>query len=305
MRGVRKQLPNGLWLVRDDRRRGLLVGGYIALPPADPLAGLGAGARQASLLPQRRVRDARRRHAGPGQRGHGRGRARSARSRQGVAQERQRGPQLAHQGASYAHIHPDATMLLRPKTALKDMVAELDPGTQGARAARAAPRSAIGSTKPDVNFDEILAGSTPTRATRSCCWSAARARRSATATAAHCRQRAASASSRSRAMSAKATRAGRPAARQAQRLMHNLSLLAPGARRRATSELGTFVNSSDDVFRRFDNQNDNARPRRLELLPGTLQTAQPALAKLDKLGATLTDRPREARPRRQGRSARR
>ena len=31
----------------------------------------------------------------------------------------------------YGHVHPDATLLLRPKTALKDMVAELDPGRRG------------------------------------------------------------------------------------------------------------------------------------------------------------------------------
>jgi phospholipid/cholesterol/gamma-HCH transport system substrate-binding protein len=69
--------------------------------------------------------------------------------------------------------------------------------------------------------------------------------------------------------------------------MHNLSLLASELGDR-DKQLGTFVNASNDVFRHFDNQNA-ALAKTFELLPGTLETAQPALAKLDKLGATLTD----------------
>ena len=66
----------------------------------------------------------------------------------------------------YKPIHRDATVLLRPKTGLKDMYLALDPGT----AARPAtfPRagaSAVANTLPDVNADEILARSTATRAT--------------------------------------------------------------------------------------------------------------------------------------------
>ena len=46
------------------------------------------------------------------------------------------------QAASTTPIYRDATVLLRPKTGLKDMVVELDPGTRdGRRAARAAARS--------------------------------------------------------------------------------------------------------------------------------------------------------------------
>ena len=82
----------------------------------------------------------------------------------------------------YAHIHRDATILLRPKTGLKDMIAELDPGTKGPEL-RAAPRSAAARPSPTSTSTSSLPSSTPTRATRSCCWSAARARRSATATA--------------------------------------------------------------------------------------------------------------------------
>ena len=58
----------------------------------------------------------------------------------------------------YAPVYSDATVLLRPKTGLKDMVAELTPGTRDARAS--CPRAAtipISQTLPDVNLDEVLA----------------------------------------------------------------------------------------------------------------------------------------------------
>ena len=59
--------------------------------------------------------------------------------------------------AKYGHVHPDATLLLRPKTALKDMVAEMDPGAKGAEL-RDGATLGVSATEPDVNLDEILAG---------------------------------------------------------------------------------------------------------------------------------------------------
>lgn len=55
-------------------------------------------------------------------------------------------------------IYANATLLLRPKTGLNDMVAELDPGSSsgGARLHSGATLSAA-NTLPTVNFDEILA----------------------------------------------------------------------------------------------------------------------------------------------------
>ena len=54
-------------------------------------------------------------------------------------------------------VYKDASVLLRPKTGLKDMVAELTPGTQEAGELEAGQRIPIGQTLPDVNLDEILA----------------------------------------------------------------------------------------------------------------------------------------------------
>jgi phospholipid/cholesterol/gamma-HCH transport system substrate-binding protein len=48
-------------------------------------------------------------------------------------------------------------MLLRPKTGLRDMVVELDPGTRAAGRLPAGGTIQVGQTAPDVNLDEILA----------------------------------------------------------------------------------------------------------------------------------------------------
>ncbi len=54
-------------------------------------------------------------------------------------------------------VYADASVLLRPKSGLKDMVAELTPGTAAAGELADGGRIPIGQTLPDVNLDEILA----------------------------------------------------------------------------------------------------------------------------------------------------
>ena len=71
----------------------------------------------------------------------------------------------------------DATMLLRPKTGLKDMVVELDPGTPAAgRASRTATSSRSARRCPTSTSTRSSPRSTPTRATTCSCCSARRAR---------------------------------------------------------------------------------------------------------------------------------
>jgi phospholipid/cholesterol/gamma-HCH transport system substrate-binding protein len=53
-------------------------------------------------------------------------------------------------------VHTDATALLRPKTGLKDMFIELNPGTKSAKMAKAGFTIPINNTLPDVNPDETL-----------------------------------------------------------------------------------------------------------------------------------------------------
>ena len=57
----------------------------------------------------------------------------------------------------YNRVYRDATILLRPKTGLKDMVAELTPGTEAAGRLPDGGRIPVSQTLPDVNLDEILA----------------------------------------------------------------------------------------------------------------------------------------------------
>ena len=54
-------------------------------------------------------------------------------------------------------VYRDATMLLRPKTGLKDMAVQLEPGTPAAGELPEGGRIPVGQTKPDVNLDEVLA----------------------------------------------------------------------------------------------------------------------------------------------------
>jgi phospholipid/cholesterol/gamma-HCH transport system substrate-binding protein len=57
----------------------------------------------------------------------------------------------------YKPIYRDATILLRPKTGLKDMFLSLDPGTEEAGELREGARVPVANTLPDVNADEVLA----------------------------------------------------------------------------------------------------------------------------------------------------
>jgi phospholipid/cholesterol/gamma-HCH transport system substrate-binding protein len=57
----------------------------------------------------------------------------------------------------YEPIHRDATVLLRPKTGLKDMYLALDPGTESAGDIPEGGRVRMANTLPDVNADEVLA----------------------------------------------------------------------------------------------------------------------------------------------------
>ena len=53
-------------------------------------------------------------------------------------------------------VYQDATILLRPKTGLKDMFLELDPGTKDAGEFGEGDTIPVENTAPDVNLDEVL-----------------------------------------------------------------------------------------------------------------------------------------------------
>lgn len=58
--------------------------------------------------------------------------------------------------AKYAPVYQDANLLLRPKTALNDMFIELDRGDAASGKIPEGGRVALGRTKANVSFDEIL-----------------------------------------------------------------------------------------------------------------------------------------------------
>lgn len=58
----------------------------------------------------------------------------------------------------YALIYHDATMLLRPKTGLKDMTIEVNPGSPTTGRLKSGETIPLSQTSPDINFEEFLAG---------------------------------------------------------------------------------------------------------------------------------------------------
>jgi phospholipid/cholesterol/gamma-HCH transport system substrate-binding protein len=56
----------------------------------------------------------------------------------------------------YLPVYKNATILLRPRTGLKDMYFQLDPGTKSAGAVQDGGTIPLNNTAPDVNLDEIL-----------------------------------------------------------------------------------------------------------------------------------------------------
>ncbi len=57
----------------------------------------------------------------------------------------------------YALIYHNATMLMRPKTSLKDMTIEVDPGSPASGRLHSGATIPLSQTAPDVNFEEFLA----------------------------------------------------------------------------------------------------------------------------------------------------
>jgi phospholipid/cholesterol/gamma-HCH transport system substrate-binding protein len=58
----------------------------------------------------------------------------------------------------YARFYHNATLLLRPKTALQDITVEVNPGTPSAGRLHSGELLPVSQTAPNVNFDEFLAG---------------------------------------------------------------------------------------------------------------------------------------------------
>jgi phospholipid/cholesterol/gamma-HCH transport system substrate-binding protein len=188
----------------------------------------------------------------------------------------------------YARFYKNATMLLRPKTALEDMTIEVSPGTPGAGKLKSGETLPISQTAPNIDFDEFLAGlDTESRFYLQALLAGAGE----------------GLNHNNRALSATlkrflpTTRLGTEITHELQRRhqniarsIHNFRLLveAIGGKNEQLAEL---VDASNAVFATFAKQ-DAAFRKTLHLLPGALEKTGNELAKVKTashaLGSTLT-----------------
>jgi phospholipid/cholesterol/gamma-HCH transport system substrate-binding protein len=193
----------------------------------------------------------------------------------------------------YSHmIKRDATMLLRPKTGLKDMIVELNPGTPGTPSVSDGFTVPVSNTRPDVNLDEIL--SNLDRDTRDylrllVAGGGEGLNNNGRNTAATLK-RFAPLNRDIKKLTGQLSKRRLNLAR----LIHNLQLLVTevGGKDKQLAEL---VVSQNAVFQAFANQDRNLR-KTLQLLPGTLDTTQAALKTSDKLSQKLGPTLRDLRP---------
>jgi len=176
----------------------------------------------------------------------------------------------------YDRIYPNATMLLRPKTGLKDMIVELNPGTSaGGRQVKSGYMVPVSNTQPDVNLDEILAVlDSDTRTYLQLLLNGA-----------------ATGLKGQGGDLAQVWRRFEPTAQDGATLTQELALRQKYIKRSITNfgtftealaardqQLGTFVDSSNDVFQHFANQDANIQ-QTVRLLPAALSATNDALVK--------------------------
>ncbi len=185
----------------------------------------------------------------------------------------------------FARVYPNASILLRPKTGVKDMVVELDPGTPSSGEPLEEDATLPNEqTNADVNFDEFLAsldGDTQDYL-RLLVGDGGRALRNGGG------RDLANTFRRLQPLSrdfAKANRYVVQRRHKLKRVMHNFSAIITeiGAHDR---ELARFVGANAAVFRRFANQNENLAET-VELFPAALRSSNTALAKIDGLGRSM------------------
>lgn len=189
-------------------------------------------------------------------------------------------------------VRKDASLLLRPKTGLEDMVIEMTPGSSGAAKAPEGWTIPVENTLPTVQLDEILASLD--RDTRD-----------------YLRLLVAGAGGGldgvgdDLAATLKRFEPGAQYARQIterlidrrgsiRRSIHNLRLLVEAVGEQ-DDQLAQLIDSSNTVFRSFVNQDANLRDA-LQQLPPTLRVTNRALGKTERLANVLGPALEDLRP---------
>jgi phospholipid/cholesterol/gamma-HCH transport system substrate-binding protein len=187
----------------------------------------------------------------------------------------------------YGRVYKDATVLLRPKTGLKDMVAELEPGHPRAGRLKDGGVIPVSQTLPDVNLDEVLAsldGDTRDYLTVLLGAGAEGLRGNGRELANALRRIEPSARYGRKVFASLAERR-----QNIKRVIHNLSLVMDELGSK-DDQLSEFVENSNAVFATLSRQDANLRAT-LSELPSSLQETQKGLGKAktlaDELGPTL------------------
>ncbi|HEY7633439.1 MAG TPA: MlaD family protein [Thermoleophilaceae bacterium] len=184
-----------------------------------------------------------------------------------------------------APIYKNATLLLRPKTGLKDMYIEMDPGTKAAGAVPDGGTLPVSNTLPDVNLDEILSNlDSDTRAYLEILINAGGEAFGTPGTPAALR----STFKRFYATSRDTARFTGLLSKRRENLrhvIHNFRLLTEALAGK-DHQLTQLVDASNANFQAIASE-DAKLEETLRLLPGTLQTANTTLGKTDQLAQVL------------------
>lgn len=185
----------------------------------------------------------------------------------------------------YRPVYRDATILLRPKTGLKDMYLALDPGTPGAGALPEGGRVRVANTLPDVNSDEFLAQlDSDTRAYLQILLNAGGQAFDDETASADLRE----AFKRFEPTARDGERITRlliDRRRNIRRVIHNFQQLSTALARR-DDQLAAFVDSANANFEAFASEESSLREA-LRLFPGALDQTEQTLDKTGALAAEL------------------
>ena len=199
----------------------------------------------------------------------------------------------------YAPVYRNAKVLLRPKTGLKDMFLELDPGDRDSGALPDGGTIPVANTLPDVNPDEVLSSlDADTRAYLVILLTAGGeaftdrpGHEGETANDLRQTFKRFDPINRNLAAISSAVAARR---RNVRRVIHNFRLISDELAS-TDGTLGRFVESSNVNFRAFARQ-DTALREAIALLPGTLEAANTGLQKADQLGQILGPTAKDLQP---------
>lgn len=184
-----------------------------------------------------------------------------------------------------SRLYSNATVLLRPKTGLNDMVAELDPGSaRGGRRLHSGATLGTANTLPTVNFDEILSQlDSDTRAEL-----VDLINNGGQALSGKGGRELANVFRDFNPLSRDVETASHLVAERGaelRRLMGNLAQIATELGDNE-NQLTTFVRGNAGVWHAFASQ-DQSLQQTIRLLPGTLSSANTALTKATTLGDTM------------------